>query len=113
MQESSSVKKTVLIDTLIVAALVAASPSFAAPKPNGGKAASHCFEIAKICKAAGFVKGDWKKGNGVWRDCIDPIVQGQTAVPGATKSLPSVDPKIVEACKAERPKFGMGKVGSK
>ncbi len=71
-----------------------------------------CKQIADSCKAAGFVKGDWKKGDGLWRDCVDPIVQGQTSVPGATKPLPTVDAKVVADCKASNPKFGEGKVGS-
>jgi hypothetical protein len=71
-----------------------------------------CKEIEQACKKAGFIQGDWKKGDGLWRDCVDPIMQGQTNVPGATKPLPSVDAKAVADCKAQRPKFGGGKVGS-
>jgi hypothetical protein len=71
-----------------------------------------CKEIVEACKKAGFIPGDWKKGDGLWRDCVDPIVQGQTTVPGATKPLPTVDANLVAACKAKKPKFGLGKVGS-
>jgi hypothetical protein len=71
-----------------------------------------CMQIAQACEAAGFIKGDWKKGDGLWRDCVDPIVQGQTSVPGGTKPLPSVAASTVAACKAKNPKFGEGKVGS-
>lgn len=71
-----------------------------------------CKQIAEACEKAGFMKGDWKKGDGLWRDCVDPIMQGQTTVPGATKSLPTVDASLVSACKAKHPKFGAGKVGS-
>jgi len=71
-----------------------------------------CRAIEQACKNAGFIQGDWKKGDGLWRDCVDPIMQGQTNVPGATKPLPSVDAKAVTDCKAARPKFGSGKVGS-
>lgn len=71
-----------------------------------------CKEIEQACKKAGFIQGDWKKGDGLWRDCVDPIMQGQTNVPGATKPLPSVDAKAVADCKAQHPKFGGGKVGS-
>ena len=72
-----------------------------------------CKKIAAACKTAGFIDGDWKKGDGLWRDCVDPIIQGQTSVPGATKPLPTVDGQIVALCKAKHPKFGAGKVGSK
>jgi len=71
-----------------------------------------CRAIEQACKNAGFIQGDWKKGDGLWRDCVDPIMQGQTNVPGATKPLPSVDAKAVTDCKAARPKFGSGKVDS-
>ena len=75
-------------------------------------APNECKEIAEACRKAGFIKGDWKKGDGLWRDCVNPIVQGKTRVPGATKPLPSVDGKLVADCKAKHPKFGGGKVGS-
>ena len=80
---------------------------------NTAQAPGPCMKIAQACKNAGFIKGDWKKGDGLWRDCVDPIMQGSTTDPGATKPLPSVDPGLVAACKAKHPKFGAGKVGSK
>ena len=83
-----------------------------APAGNTGKAPGPCNQIAAACKSAGFIQGDWKKGDGLWRDCVDPIIQGQTSVKGATKPLPSVDPTVVAACKAKHPKYGEGKVGS-
>jgi hypothetical protein len=106
-------KKFVL--TLIVAFGVASMSAFADNAPNAGnsgKAPGPCNQIAAACKSAGFIQGDWKKGDGLWRDCVDPIVQGQTTVTGATKPLPSVDPAVVAACKAKHPKYGGGKVGS-
>lgn len=71
-----------------------------------------CLKIAEACKAAGFVKGDWKKGDGLWKDCVDPIIQGTIAVPNSTQPLPIVDAATINACKAKHPKFGSGKVGS-
>lgn len=79
---------------------------------NKDGAPGPCKQIAEACKSAGFIKGDWKNGDGLWRDCVNPIVQGQTTVPGATKPLPTVDAGVVAACKAKHPKFGSGKVGS-
>jgi hypothetical protein len=72
-----------------------------------------CRKIKEACLAAGFKQGDWKNGDGLWRDCIDPIIQGVSTVPGGTKTLPKVDPADIAACKAKKPKFGEGKVGSK
>jgi len=71
-----------------------------------------CKQIAEACESAGFIKGDWKKGDGLWRDCVNPLVQHQTSVPGATKPLPKVDEDLIAKCKAHHPKFGGGKVGS-
>lgn len=98
----------------IVASFAFSAVAFAEPA-QGGKdhAPGPCQQIEKACLDAGFIKGDWKKGDGLWRDCVDPIMQGKTTVPGATKALPSVDAGVVAACKAKHPKFGEGKVGSK
>ena len=87
---------------------VAQSPTKMPNQPPGP-----CQKIADACRGAGFIKGDWKKGDGLWRDCVDPIMQGQAAAPGATKPLPAVDPGLISACKAKHPKYGAGKVGSK
>ena len=35
-----------------------------------------CDQIIHACKQAGFVEGDYKKGYGLWIDCIDPIMRG-------------------------------------
>lgn len=104
--------KKLVLQTIAVFSLIS-MPSFAdSAAAPAGKAPGPCLQIAQACKSAGFVKGDWKKGDGLWRDCVDPIVQGQTTVPGSTKPLPTVDPSVVSACKAKHPKFGSGKVGS-
>jgi len=86
--------------------------ALAQSKKSDHGAPNECQEIAEACKKAGFIKGDWKKGDGLWRDCVNPIVQGKANVPGATKPLPSVDARLVADCKAKHPKFGGGKVGS-
>ncbi len=96
----------------IAAVLLFSGMAFAASE-HEGKGHGPCQQIVKVCEDAGFVKGEAKKGYGLWLDCIDPIMQGKTTVPGATKSLPAVDPKLVSECRAKNPKFGSGKVGTK
>jgi hypothetical protein len=98
----------------ISAALFSTTLVFAGPPAGagGGHPPGPCQEIAQACQSAGFKAGDWKNGDGLWRDCVDPIVQGVTQVPNGKIPLPSVDPKVVAACKAKHPKFGSGKVGS-
>ncbi len=96
----------------IITAVVFSTAAFAAEQAKH-EGPGPCEQIVKACEQAGFVKGEYKKGYGLYSDCIDPIMQGKTTVPGATKPLPAVDPKVVEACKAKNPKFGSGEVGTK
>ncbi len=99
--------------TLILTAMsLCSAPAFAQSNKGDHGAPDECKQVAEACRKAGFIKGDWKKGDGLWRDCVNPIVQGKTSVPGATKPLPAVDGKLVADCKAKHPKFGGGKVGS-
>src|SRR5580700_1119886 len=35
-----------------------------------------CQRILAECKKLGFIYGQWKKDNGLWRDCFDPVVKG-------------------------------------
>jgi len=98
----------------ITAFLFLSATAFAEPAQSGkNHEPGPCRQIEKACMDAGFIKGDAKKGDGLWLDCINPLMQGITTVPGATKALPAVDPGVVAACKAKHPKFGQGKVGSK
>ena len=86
--------------------------AFAQSNKSDHGAPDECKQIAEACRKAGFIKGDWKKGDGLWRDCVNPIAQGRPrGVPGATKPLPSVDGKLVTDTR-QSIKFGGGKVGS-
>jgi hypothetical protein len=71
-----------------------------------------CKEIVDICKKAGFVAGEGRKGDGLYWDCVNPIMQHKTVVPNATKPLPAVDPNLVAQCHKGDPSFGAGPVGS-
>ena len=82
-------------------------------KPAAKEQSGPCHQITQICKNAGFDPGEAAKGTGLNAHCLNPIMQGKTKAPGAKKPLPTVDPKLVAACKAENPKFGHGQVGSK
>jgi len=96
-----------------IAVLLALCPVIAlAQGKKGDHAPGPCKQVEQACKNAGFIQGDWKKGDGLWRDCVDPIMQGQASVPGATKPLPAVNANAIAECKAQHPKFGGGKVGS-
>ena len=56
-----------------------------------------CAQIIKACKSAGFVKNDHKDGKGLWVDCVNKIVNGQS-VAGVNIS----NPEDVASCKAKR-----------
>ena len=88
----------------------AATPAASAKPAKRGPTA--CQQISKACKDAGFAKGEWKEGTGLGADCINPIMQGVTSVPGSTKALPSIDSAVIAQCKQQNPKFGTGRVGS-
>jgi len=50
-----------------------------APTPSAHPAAQSnpaCQKIVSECKNLGFIPGQWKKDNGLWKDCFDPVVKG-------------------------------------
>jgi hypothetical protein len=78
------------------------------PPPNtgaGGAPAQPCKQIEQACSSAGFVKGEAKEGKGLFKDCVQPILHGQS-VNGVT-----VDPSIVAACKQRMHRRHMHKQG--
>lgn len=102
------------ISVLAVALSVAGSTAVlaqapAAATPPAGKTAGPCEQIVAACTSAGFVKGDYKQGYGLWVDCVDPIMRGTPQPAKADKPLPAVSSNVVAACKQKRPNFGEGK----
>jgi hypothetical protein len=70
-----------------------------------------CEHIKQACLNSGFVAKQAKVGKGLWKDCINPIMQSTTAKKSQLV-LPRVDPALITACKAKNPKFGEGGVGN-
>jgi hypothetical protein len=60
-----------------------------------------CAPIIKECKTLGFVVGQWKTDNGLWKDCFTPVVSGKGSATrdGQPVTVP-VSPQNVQACKA-------------
>jgi hypothetical protein len=60
-----------------------------------------CQRIINECKKLGFIVGQWKKDNGLWKDCFDPVVKGggSPTRDGKPISVP-VSPSDVQACRA-------------
>src|ERR1039457_4886450 len=71
-------------------------------------AQSPCEQIKTACTNAGFVQGGASSGTGLWRGCVEPILQGRAHPKKATRPLPSVDPTVVAVCKEQNPNFGPG-----
>jgi len=80
-------------------------PQTQSSRGGQGKAAIEqnpaCQRIIGECKKLGFIVGQWKKDNGLWVDCFDPVVKGGR---GATRdgkpiSVP-VSASDVQACRA-------------
>jgi len=97
------------ISTVMLSVLVAALtvPAGAEPPKEGGP----CEQIVAACKSAGFIEGDYRTGNGLHVDCIDPIMRGTAQPPKAKIPLPKVSPELVAACKQKHPNFGEPKAG--
>lgn len=66
-----------------------------------------CKEIRSACVAGGFAKGEHKSGKGLYKDCLQKILAGES-VPGVT-----VSPDQVSACKAKKEKRGGEKSAKK
>jgi hypothetical protein len=87
----------------VIATLGAAVAAHAAPRQGP------CAEIRAACEQAGFVPGGGRGGIGLAVDCVAPIMQAKAQRPKASKPLPSIEPQLVEACRARNPNFGQRK----
>ena len=91
---------------LLIAAIYFSGSSALAKESHGS-----CKKIKAACVQAGFVKGEAKRGKGLWMDCVNPIMQG-TIAKKSVLPLPTVDPKWIEECKSKTPHFGSGAIGN-
>jgi hypothetical protein len=103
--------RQVRVSVAAVCALLAGPAlALAAEAPAHGQ--GPCEEIVAACKSAGFIEGDFRTGNGLHIDCIDPIMRGAPQPPQAKIPLPKVSPATVAACKQKHPNFGEPKPGA-
>jgi hypothetical protein len=60
-----------------------------------------CQRIINECRNLGFIVGQWKKDNGLWKDCFDPVVKGGGSATrdGKPISVP-VSASDVQSCRA-------------
>jgi hypothetical protein len=67
------------------------------------KQTPQCQHIITECKKLGFIVGQYKEDNGLWKDCFNPVVRGGSATrDGKPISVP-VNPADVQGCKAALP----------
>jgi len=69
-----------------------------------------CQRIINECENLGFIQGQWKKDNGLWRDCFDPVVKGggHATRDGRPINVP-VSASDVQACRASESHRKQGK----
>jgi len=65
-----------------------------------------CAEIRAACEQAGFVQGGARSGDGLFVDCIVPIMRGTPQPRRASRPLPPINLQLVADCKAQNPNFG-------
>jgi hypothetical protein len=90
-----------------VAALIGSDVTAQTGAPNkGGQHAvaeqnPACQRVISECKNLGFIVGQWKKDNGLWKDCFDPVVKsgGSPTRDGQPITVP-VSSSDVETCRA-------------
>ena len=83
-----------------VVAAALAGPLYAqSAKP---KSEDPCLQIQKACIAAGYKEGEAKEGEGLWYDCVDPIMKGKKPT---GKKQPDVSSQVIAACRAKDPTY--------
>lgn len=92
------------IQWLVIGMLASPVAVLAQPMGVGGNQSHPCKSIVAACTAAGFEKGQYKEGKGLFKDCVQVIKNGGT-VSGVTVSADDV-----AACK-QRSKKQMGRRG--
>ena len=80
-----------IVSLFAVVAIASETGSKGSPPKSESKP---CRVIVKACRAAGFEKGKWLEGKGLFADCIAPIIAHGRSVEGV-----KIDPANVGACK--------------
>ena len=101
--------KEVPMKTILVFVTMIGSSAFA-QNQNMMNPNHPCAPIVKVCKAAQppYIVGQAKEGNGVFMDCVKPLVDsnGKTIPPRVNPALVAqIPPTAYAACKAAKPKM--------
>lgn len=98
METNSKLNSNWVISTILAAMLsLAPALALAADAAPGTTNTDHpCKQVVSACQSAGYVKKGHKQGKGLYKDCVQPLMAGQT-VPNVT-----VDSTTVQACQAKK-----------
>ncbi|MBO9667172.1 MAG: hypothetical protein J7501_10205 [Bdellovibrio sp.] len=55
-----------------------------------------CKEVKTACEAAGFKQGEHKNKKGLWKDCVEPVMNGKSV------SGVNVSSNVISACKVKK-----------
>jgi serine/threonine protein kinase len=58
-----------------------------------------CQKIIAGCKKLGYMAGEWKQDNGLWKDCFAPVVKGGFATRDGKPMIVPVRPGDVQLCR--------------
>ena len=72
-----------------------------------------CRQIYDECQKLGFIVGEAKQDNGLWKDCFDPVANGGQATRDGKPIQVPVSPKTVQECREHRAKEHKGAQGMK
>jgi hypothetical protein len=100
---------TYLTCLVIILALPTAFAAPGAPPPKE----PNCLAVYNACTGGGYIQGDAKEGNGLWKDCIIPLMTGTTPPksPPAGVTFPNASQltQQIQTCHKNHPKWGMGR----
>jgi hypothetical protein len=77
----------------------------AAPSPTPATAAAQsdaCTRIQAACETAGFKFRGAEEGNGLFKDCYNPIVDRTSPPPIVKRALPKIGAAVIDACHSSR-----------
>jgi arylsulfatase A-like enzyme len=80
-------------------AVAVAALALAAGLVGVASAQDACRQVRKACLGAGFVQGGAREGNGVQKDCVEPLVSGRPPPARSTRPLPHVAPDVLAICR--------------
>jgi hypothetical protein len=90
-----------MVGSFVKAQTVPAQANRAAQNHAAVESNPACQRIIAECRKLGYIQGQWKKDNGLWRDCFDPVVKGggTPTRDGRPVNVP-VSPNDVQACRS-------------